>query len=138
MKFRNEPTHYKKEKDGCNDDDDGWAEDCGFGMFQPRAAARQAERGVVPIMTNDPLNNDPLNNDPLLIAVTCGNNCHYRHWSLLIRNPHHHHHSAAAPDARHLHQPCLAIKQPTSSPFFSLSPPCDKAMSHEAIHNQPL
>ena len=30
---------------GCNDDDDGWAEDCGFGMFQPRAAARRAERG---------------------------------------------------------------------------------------------
>ena len=33
------------DEDGCNDDDDGWAEDCGFGMFQPRAAARRAERG---------------------------------------------------------------------------------------------
>ena len=21
------------DEDGCNDEDDGWAEDCGFGMF---------------------------------------------------------------------------------------------------------
>jgi hypothetical protein len=21
------------DEDGCNDNDDGWAEDCGFGMF---------------------------------------------------------------------------------------------------------
>jgi hypothetical protein len=32
------------DEDSCNDDDDSWAENCGFGMFYSRAAARLAER----------------------------------------------------------------------------------------------
>jgi hypothetical protein len=32
------------DEDSCNDDDDSWAENCGFGMFYSRAAARRAER----------------------------------------------------------------------------------------------
>jgi hypothetical protein len=37
MRIQRDDCDEVYDEDGCND---GWVEDCGFGMFKPRAAAR--------------------------------------------------------------------------------------------------